>query len=340
MDNLAHTLVGAALGRAVAGRELPAAGWVGAIAGNAPDWAELLLQPAAWTARAGGEYLVYHRGITHSFVGAGVEIVALTGLFGLLMRLWARRAGSTPPSWRWVAACVTVSVASHLYLDWQGSYGLRPFLPWSGRWYYADWVAIVDPFFWAVPLVALAWGARPRSRRVVGTGGHGRMHRRRCDRLDAALVRGGGPAPRRSVRAPPAGRLRRYERRGERGGQGGRAGRRDTAVRTGRPLGSAHHRRASLPLGGPLRFDGQCRGRRLGGRATARASRRARRAGDPPGSRDRAVRPVSRGGGRFERRRRGRIAVGCALPCAWVGSARLGRRAGQAALTRLDWAAQ
>jgi len=55
MDNLAHTLIGAALGRAVAGRELPAAGWVGAIAGNAPDWAELLLKPAAWTARAGGE---------------------------------------------------------------------------------------------------------------------------------------------------------------------------------------------------------------------------------------------------------------------------------------------
>src|SRR5438876_524319 len=266
MDNLAHTLVGAALGRAVAGRELPAAGWVGAIAGNAPDWAELLLQPAAWTARAGGEYLVYHRGITHSFAGAAVEIVALTGLVGLLMRVWARRA--------------------------------------------------------------------------VGTGGHGRMHRRRCDRLDAALVRGGGPAPRRSVRATPAGRLRRHERRGERGGQGGRAGRRDTTVRTGRPLGSAHHRRPSLPVGGPLRFDGQRRGRRLGGRATARASRRARRAGDPPRSRDRAVRPVSRGGGRFERRRRGRIAVGCALPCARVGSAGLGRRAGQAALTRLDWAAQ
>src|SRR5438094_2815518 len=160
MDNLAHTLVGAALGRAVAGRELPAAGWVGAIAGNAPGLAGLLVLRAAGTGRGVGQDLVYHRGITHSFVGAAVEIVALTGLFGLLMRLWARRAGSTPPSWRWVAACVTVSVASHLYLDWQGSYGLRPFLPWSGRWYYADWVAIVDPFFWAVPLVALAWGAR------------------------------------------------------------------------------------------------------------------------------------------------------------------------------------
>src|SRR3989441_7147687 len=160
MDNLAHTLIGAALGRAVASRELPAAGWIGAIAGNAPDWAELLLQPTSWAPRAGGEYLVYHRGITHSFVGAAVEIVALTGLVGLLMRLWARRAGPTPPPWRWVAACVTASVASHLYLDWQGSYGLRPFLPWSAQWYYADWIAIVDPFFWTVPLVALAWGAR------------------------------------------------------------------------------------------------------------------------------------------------------------------------------------
>ena len=160
MDNLAHTFVGAALGRAVAGRELPAAGWIGAIAGNAPDWAELLLRPGLWPPRAGGEYLVYHRGITHSFVGAAVEIVALTGLVALLLRVWARRTGDTPPPWPWVAACVAATVASHLYLDWQGSYGLRPFLPWSTQWYYADWVAIVDPLFWVVPLVALAWGAR------------------------------------------------------------------------------------------------------------------------------------------------------------------------------------
>src|SRR2546428_160396 len=160
MDNLAHTLVGAALGRAVAGRELPAAGWIGAIAGNAPDWAELLLKPAAWSPRAGVEYLVYRRGIPPSFVGAPVESAALTGRVGLLLRLWARRTAVTAPPWRWIVACVTATVASHLYLDWQGSYGLRPFLPWRAQWYYADWVAIVDPFFWVVPLVALAWGAR------------------------------------------------------------------------------------------------------------------------------------------------------------------------------------
>src|SRR6266704_558854 len=160
MDPLAHTLVGAALGRAVAGRDVPAAGWIGAIAANAPDWSELALKPDLWPPRAGGEYLVFHRGITHSFVGAVVEAAVLTGLFGLVLRLWARRAMVPLPPWRWVAACVAATVASHLYLDWQGSYGLRPFLPWSARWYYGDWVAIVDPFFWVVPLVALAWGAR------------------------------------------------------------------------------------------------------------------------------------------------------------------------------------
>src|SRR5207244_4096791 len=131
-----------------------------AIAADAPDWSELVLKPELWPPRAGGEYLAFHRGITPSFVGAVVEAAVLTGLFGILLRLWAGRAMLPPPSWRWVAACVATTVASHLYLDWQGSYGLRPFLPWSAQWYYGDWVAIVDPFFWVVPLVALAWGAR------------------------------------------------------------------------------------------------------------------------------------------------------------------------------------
>ncbi len=162
MDNLAHTLVGAALGRAVADHNVPAAGWIGAIAANAPDWTELLVTPRAALPlpRSGAVYLAYHRGITHSFLGAAVEIIVLTLLVGVGTSWWARRKGGTPPSWRWIGACVALAVLSHLYMDWQGSYGLRPFLPWSDRWYYADWVAIVDPFFWIVPLVALAWGAR------------------------------------------------------------------------------------------------------------------------------------------------------------------------------------
>lgn len=160
MDNLAHTLVGAALGRAVAEPRVPGAALLGAVAGNAPDWAELLVTPRAWAPRSGPAYLLYHRGITHSLLGAAVEIIGLSLLYSLILGWWAGRRGQAAPGWRPVAACVAATVASHLYLDWQGSYGLRPLLPWSDRWFYADWVAIVDPLFWMLPLVALALGAR------------------------------------------------------------------------------------------------------------------------------------------------------------------------------------
>lgn len=165
MDNLAHTLVGAALGRVVAGKRVPAAGWIGAVVANAPDWTEPLIgfRPD----RGGLAYYVWHRGITHSFLGAAVETVALTsalwGLFTLLRRRW----GVRPVSLGVLTALVAVAVASHLYMDWQGSYGLRPLLPWSAQWYYADWVAIADPMFWLIPLVGLAWGAERHWRDLV-----------------------------------------------------------------------------------------------------------------------------------------------------------------------------
>jgi len=54
-------------------------------------------------------------------------------------------------------------------MDWQGSYGLRPWLPWSGRWYFGDFVAIADPLYWLVPLTAVAWGARRHWLPALGT---------------------------------------------------------------------------------------------------------------------------------------------------------------------------
>jgi inner membrane protein len=159
VDNLAHALVGAALGRATADPKLPRAALLGAVAANAPDWAELFIGLPG----DGSDYLVLHRGITHSLAGALIETITLTLLVGLGARWWVRRrgrrGGGVAPPWGWLAACIGVAVLSHLYMDWQGSYGLRPLLPWNATWYFGDWVAIVDAFFWLVPLVALAWGA-------------------------------------------------------------------------------------------------------------------------------------------------------------------------------------
>lgn len=159
MDNLAHALVGAALGRAVADRHVPRAGLIGVVAANAPDWAELFTG-YPWP-RA--QYLVEHRGITHSLLGATVEVAGLVVIVGAILLLTRRQ-----PAWGWLTLCIAAAVLSHLYMDWQGSYGLRPFLPWDGTWYYADWVAIVDPFFWLVPLIALAWGANRHWRPLAG----------------------------------------------------------------------------------------------------------------------------------------------------------------------------
>jgi membrane-bound metal-dependent hydrolase YbcI (DUF457 family) len=154
VDNLAHALVGAALGRAVADPKVPRAGLLGAVAANAPDWMELFIGLPG----DGSDYLVLHRGATHSLAGALVQTIGLTLLVGLGARWWVRRRGGVAPPWGWLAVCIGVTVLSHLYMDWQGSYGLRPFLPWNATWHYADWVAIVDPFFWLLPLIALAWG--------------------------------------------------------------------------------------------------------------------------------------------------------------------------------------
>jgi membrane-bound metal-dependent hydrolase YbcI (DUF457 family) len=160
MDNLAHALVGAALMRGVADRHVPRAATIGIVAANAPDLSELFIGLPGTRA----DYLVLHRGITHSLVGAAVEIVALTLLIGAGWRavrwiLGRHGRAVAVPAWGWLAAGIGAAVLSHLYMDWQGSYGWRPFLPWSNTWYYLDWVAIVDPFFWLLPLIALAWGA-------------------------------------------------------------------------------------------------------------------------------------------------------------------------------------
>src|SRR5256712_3750810 len=151
MDNLAHALVGAAVGRAVAGHRLRGAGLVGAVAGNAPDWTELVAAPGVGPPRSGLTYLEWHRGITHSLVGAAIEIAALTLLVGLGERWWSRRRGRPAPPWSWLALCISATVLSHLYFDWQGAYRLRPFLPRSRPLHHPHRVGILDPLLWPPP---------------------------------------------------------------------------------------------------------------------------------------------------------------------------------------------
>ncbi|GAB4232764.1 MAG: hypothetical protein Kow00109_05330 [Acidobacteriota bacterium] len=139
MENLTHTLTGLAVSQTSVGRKTPGGPLLLAIAANAPDLEILSGNPTSL------HYFYYHRGITHSLPGA----VGLALCFSLVAWGWGRTRGREA-SW---LACFWSSLAallSHLVLDYVNSYGLRPWLPFSGRWVYGDLVFIVDPVFWAV----------------------------------------------------------------------------------------------------------------------------------------------------------------------------------------------
>ncbi|HEY0004555.1 MAG TPA: metal-dependent hydrolase [Pyrinomonadaceae bacterium] len=143
MDNLTHSLVGLAAAKAGIERWSPAATTLCVLAANVPD-ADVL-------ARLGGRWfaLQHHRGITHSIVGMLTLAILVPLLFYLGDLVYARlrrRAVRVRPGGLLLASLIVT--ATHPLMDWTNNYGLRPFLPWSARWYYGDLVFIVDPWLW------------------------------------------------------------------------------------------------------------------------------------------------------------------------------------------------
>jgi inner membrane protein len=137
MDNLTHSLVGLAVAKAGLDRLSPGATVLCMAAANAPDADVVTTLWGRWV------YLHHHRGITHSIVGALLLALLLPLLFYGGERVVARLRGK-PPSFRLPGLLVAslLAMATHPLM--------RPFLPWSARWYYGDLVFIVDPWLWLV----------------------------------------------------------------------------------------------------------------------------------------------------------------------------------------------
>jgi inner membrane protein len=143
MDNLTHSLVGLAAAKAGLERVSPYATVVCVLAANVPDADVVTLAGGSLT------YLKHHRGITHSIVGTLALGLLLPVLFVAVERLAARVRRVEPRArLRGLVLASLLVTASHPLLDWTNSYGLRPFLPWSGRWYYGDLVFVIDPWIW------------------------------------------------------------------------------------------------------------------------------------------------------------------------------------------------
>jgi len=91
--------------------------------------------------------LNHHRGFTHSFLGVPLVAAVVVAFVYLLWRLRGRktRNPNLPPRWGLLFAFACLAGVSHILLDFTNNYGVRPFWPFSERWYSWDIVFIVEP---------------------------------------------------------------------------------------------------------------------------------------------------------------------------------------------------
>ena len=107
-------------------------------------------------------YLLHHRGHTHTVLFA-VGAALLMWWLALFFR--RRSAGETDVRERQLermpllVLCVAGTL-SHVLLDYSNSYGVHPFWPIDNRWFYGDWVFIVEPWLWAFAIPPLLFGPR------------------------------------------------------------------------------------------------------------------------------------------------------------------------------------
>jgi inner membrane protein len=207
MDNLTHSLTALALARAGLDRFTPRATLLLLISANIPDSDIVTL------ARGQLQYFESHRGYTHSFL-----FLPLLALLSVLLVAAIFRQ-KLPWTRAWLVCCA--GVLSHLLLDWTNSYGVRPFIPFSSRWFYLDLNGLYDGVILTVLAVCLIWPLFSRlvsseigDRRRAGRGnailalsffllfdiGRAVLHTRAVAQLEARLYDGEPPV---SVAALP-----------------------------------------------------------------------------------------------------------------------------------------
>ena len=142
MDNLCHTLTGAALGEAGLKWSTRFGNPVLMVAANLPDLDALVFV-------TGTPSVAFRRGWTHGVLAQALLPILLT-VAVLAIDRWrppphagALRARAAP-----LLVLSYAGVISHVLLDCLNNYGVRLLMPFSNRWFYGDAVFIVDPWLW------------------------------------------------------------------------------------------------------------------------------------------------------------------------------------------------
>lgn len=153
MDNLCHTLVGAAFGEAGLKRRTRYGSATLMIAANLPDLDVLVFATSAPS-------VAFRRGWTHGLAAQALLPLALTALVLLFARRRAPARHGPPVSAPWLLLLAYIGVLSHVYLDLLNNYGVRLLAPFDWHWFYGDAVFIIDPWLW-LALGLGVWRSRP-----------------------------------------------------------------------------------------------------------------------------------------------------------------------------------
>ncbi len=150
LEPVTHLLFGACLSRAGFNRKTGLATLTLVLAAEAPDMDAV--------AYFGGSVsgFQHHRGITHSFLGAPfVAALVVAGVYGIYRLMKARgRPPRISPNWKLLYFYAVFGCLTHILLDFSNNYGVRPFEPFSYKWYSWDIFFIIDPV--VLGLLALA----------------------------------------------------------------------------------------------------------------------------------------------------------------------------------------
>jgi inner membrane protein len=154
MDNITHTLIGALVGETVARTTQSDPGGLpgevrrnllvatAAIGSNLPDIDVLYSFIGAKV-----NYLLHHRGHTHTIVGA---LLLAAAAFAITRWLLTRRGPvASRRDLSWLVGVLAFTALLHIAMDFTNNYGVHPFWPLSNRWFYGDSVFIAEPLLWA-----------------------------------------------------------------------------------------------------------------------------------------------------------------------------------------------
>ena len=151
MEPITHFLTGACLGRAGLNRKTALATLTLTLAAEAPDLDVLsrIKGPAFGFA--------HHRGFTHSFVGVPIDAAVVAGFVYLIWSLRGRKIKNPnlPPRWGLLFLYACLAGLSHILLDFTNNYGVRPFWPFSEKWYSWDIVFIFEPIMFSLLVLGL-----------------------------------------------------------------------------------------------------------------------------------------------------------------------------------------